>query len=119
MNTAIVYLLYRAGYTILDFSRHWYIGSARAIMHRTLGILERFDYSLALSVTLRSFFQPLYQDRSAIGYILGFFFRTIRIVIALLLYALIIAGALLLYLSWAALPVIIIYRGFFYYGADR
>ncbi len=81
--------------------------------HRTLLILGSLDQSFALRVNLRHFFDPLYQDHTALGHTLGVFFRGSRLAGAVVLYAAIVAAALFLYLSWAAIPIIILWKGFF------
>lgn len=88
---------------------------SRVIGHRFVTALEGADRSLAIKVTLRYFFQPLYKDYTVIGRILGIIFRTGRILIGAVVYAMIVALFLLFYLVWLAIPaVIILYaaRGF-------
>lgn len=113
MPTSIGFLLWRALYRVFDFIRDWYIGGAKTIFGGTIRVLESLDKSLALAVTLRYFFKPLYQDYSVIGYSLGIVFRFLRILIACILYALIAVAGIVIYVAWAALLPFIIYRGFF------
>ncbi len=81
-------------------------------MSRTVSLLERLDQKLAVKITARYFFKPLYQDYSVIGYTLGFIFRSIRLLTGGLVYLAIILAALAIYILWAGLPVYIIVRGF-------
>lgn len=82
-----------------------------AVVHQTLNILEVLDRRLALRITLRYLFKPLYQDYTILGYILGFVFRSGRILIASILYLIIVLAATAIYLAWAFIPIIIIALG--------
>ena len=108
--TLIFYLLNRLIFRIVEFFKHWYIHSFRIYTHFVISILERFDRQLAWKITLKYIFEPLYQDRSVIGYTLGFIFRSIRLIIGSVIYALIIAAAVFFYLIWLAIPIYIIYK---------
>ena len=88
---ALGYLLHRFFYRIFDFFRHWYVDGSRVIAHTFISTLERIDRSLAVKITLQHFFEPLYKDYSIIGRILGVFFRSIRILIGGVAYAVITA----------------------------
>ena len=109
MDFAPVYLLERFFYRLADFFHHWYVDGSREIGHRFISALEETDRSLAIKVTIRYFFQPLYKDYTAVGRILGVIFRTGRILVALAVYLLIVALFLLFYLAWLATPVVIIF----------
>lgn len=109
MDFAPVYLLERAWYRFVDFFHHWYVDGSRVIGHRFVTALEETDRSLAIKVTILHFFEPLYKDYTVIGRILGVIFRTFRIVIGLVVYAVIVALFLLFYLAWLATPAVIIY----------
>lgn len=112
MSFSLVYLANRFFYRVYEFLRHWYVGSFWAIARRTLAILERLDRTFALRVTVRYFLKPLYQDYSILGYILGFFFRTGRLLAGGIVYLVIIAAAAAVYLFWAGLPLYIAAKGF-------
>ncbi len=107
--TSVLYLATRFLYRLTQFLNDWYVASFSALAHRATSILERYDRSLALRVTLRHMFEPLYQDRSVIGYILGFIFRTVRICIALVAYAIVILVFVTIYALWASVPLLLIY----------
>lgn len=109
---AFPYLLSRALYRIRLFLYDWYVGSFYAISRVTVGLLEYCDKRLALWITVKNIFQPLYQDHTFIGRILGFIFRSIRICIGLSLYTVIIAFAIIFYILVAAAPIYILYWGF-------
>lgn len=91
------------------FLEHWYVGGLRVCANITLSILERLERVFAVAVTLRHFFEPLYQDRTFIGYVLGFVFRTLRVFVGALFFAVAVALAGVLYLAWAlVLPFVLI-----------
>jgi hypothetical protein len=110
MDFAPVYLIQRFFYRLVDFFHHWYVDGSRAIGHRFVTALEEADRSLAIKITIRYFFQPLYRDYSAIGRVLGVIFRTGRILVGLVVYSVIMALFLVLYLAWLlVLPLIVYY----------
>ncbi len=110
--TAFVYLFNRFFYRIADFFRHWYFGSFRLYSHFIISLLEKLDRRLAFKITLRHLFQPLYQDRTMIGYILGFFFRAGRLIVGGIIYIFVLLLAIFFYLIWLAIPIYIMYRIF-------
>lgn len=105
MTSVIAYFADRFRYRFLAFFRHWYLDSLRALADFFNRLLQRLDRILALRVTLRHFFEPLYQDRTFLGYVFGFFFRSGRVVVASIVYLFIVAFAILIYLAWAMLPI--------------
>lgn len=111
MSFSLVYLLQRFFYRIYEFLRHWYVGSFLAVTHKTLNILEALDRRLALRITLRYLFRPLYQDYTVLGYILGFIFRSGRLILGSIIYLSIFIIAAAIYLAWAVAPFYIIYKG--------
>ena len=97
---------------LIGFLYDWYVGAFKVLTHTVLNVFERLDRTLALRVTFRYMFRPLYQDRSVIGYVLGFFFRLIRTVLGSLLYLALFIVFLMAYIVWAATPIILIYFAF-------
>ena len=81
MDFSIVYLAHRLLYRFLDFFHHWYVDGSRAFGRRFMTTLTTADRSLAVAITLRHFWEPLYKDYSIIGRILGIVFRSVRVVI--------------------------------------
>ena len=108
MNSALGYLLYRFFYRFWDFFHHWYADASRAIFHGYVLFLERLDRRIALRITVRYFFQPLYKDYSIPGRFFGFVFRSVRIAIGVLVYTVCIAIFALSYLVWLLIPIVII-----------
>ncbi|MDO8467036.1 MAG: hypothetical protein Q7S83_02740 [bacterium] len=111
MSFSLVYLAHQFLYRIYEFLRHWYVGGFLTITHRTLAVLENLDQTLALWVTFKYIFRPLYQDYSVIGYVLGFIFRITRLFMGGLVYLIIVAVAMVIYLAWAGLPIYIAAKG--------
>lgn len=109
MDFSPVYLVYRFFYRIVDFFRHWYIGGSRVIAHRFISALEDADRAFAVKITFQHFFEPLYKDYTAIGRILGFIFRTGRIVIGSIAYAIIAVVFAVIYIVWVSIPAAIIF----------
>lgn len=110
MTRVPAYILKQFFWRITDFLRHWYVSSFIWWTHWIIGLLERLDRGFALKITLRCLFAPLYQDRSIFGYVLGFIFRGIKIILALFFYAVILFLAAIIYLAWAIIPPFLIYR---------
>jgi len=72
--------------------------------------LAGVDRVLAWRVNFKYLFQPLYQDRSLVGYVLGFILRSLRLAGISLIYLLIFAAAILVYLVWLSIPILILYE---------
>lgn len=106
----LLYLIGGFFYRILEFFEHWYVRSFRIYSHSAISILEKLDRTLAWKITLVNLSQPLYQDRSAIGYILGFIFRLLRLLIGAVVYSLVIAVIVIIYAIWLAIPVYLAYQ---------
>ena len=112
MSFSLVYLVQRFFYRIYEFLRHWYVGGFLAVVRQTLNILENLDRRFAWKITLRHLFRPLYQDYTILGYILGFIFRIFRVAVASLIYLFVLIIATVIYLTWAAAPIYLMYKAF-------
>ncbi len=110
MDFAPAYLVQRFLYRLTDFFHHWYVDGSRRIGHQFIATLEDADRSFAVRVTLRYFFRPLYGDYTIIGRVLGVIFRTGRILIGGVVYAVIALLFLLFYVVWLAIPAVIIFN---------
>jgi hypothetical protein len=108
MDFSVVYLARRFFYRFLDFFHHWYVDGSRVIGRHFMATLTAADQSFAVAITLRHFFEPLYKDYSVIGRILGFVFRTIRVIIGGVLYIILALVYALVYLVWIGTPAFII-----------
>jgi len=109
MDFSIVYLAWRLLYRFLDFFHHWYIDGSRAFGRRFMAALTAADRSLAVAITLRHFFEPLYGDYSIVGRILGIVFRSVRVAIGCVCYFFLALAFALVYVIWIAIPAIIIF----------
>ena len=112
MLSVVPYLLSRLLYRIWLAIYDWYAGGGRVIARTAVNALESLDRFWAVKITLRHLFEPLYQDRTMIGHILGFIFRSLRLILGGVLYLLIILAAVAAYAAWALVPPGIIYWGF-------
>ena len=110
MLTVASYLVGRFLHRIFEFLEHWYWGSFRVAGGKFIDLLKDWDRFFALKITVRHWLQPLYQDRTFIGYVLGPIFRTGRIVLALVVYLTATALAGILYLLWLLIPPYILYK---------
>ncbi len=109
MSFSVVYLLQRFFYRIFDFFHHWYIDGSRMIGRSFMSTIAAADRSLALRVTIRHFFEPLYKDYTFVGRILGVVFRMVRIAIGLIVYLFLAAFFAFIYIIWLAIPGLILY----------
>lgn len=104
MNIAAVYIVERFFYRIVDFLRHWYVKSAYWYYDFVINALRSMDRTLAWKITALNITEPLFGDYSAIGRVMGFLFRSARLVFASLVYAAVFVIALGVYLVWLLLP---------------
>ncbi len=109
---AISYLVSRFFYRIYVFFRDWYVDGSRAVARAFMATLEYLDRSLAVKITLQHFFEPLYKDYSIIGRVLGIVFRSIRVVLGAVIYALIGIAFAAVYLVWIIVPPTILFLSF-------
>ncbi len=107
----VFYLLKQAVLRLIQFLKHWYVDGFLFFWRKTFGVLGGLDRSLAVKITARHWLKPLYQDRSVVGYILGFIFRTGRIVFGSIIYFLIFVVAFGVYLAWAIGPAALLFKG--------
>ncbi|MDP3015191.1 MAG: hypothetical protein Q8N28_02140 [bacterium] len=105
-----IYLFNRLSYRFLGFFRHWYLDGSRAYGRFIFSFLEKQEKKLAFKITLKHFFEPLYQDRSFIGYVLGFLFRSGRLIFGGVVFLILSITALFFYFAWLAIPVFIIFK---------
>ncbi|HUX35791.1 MAG TPA: hypothetical protein VMV71_02025 [Candidatus Paceibacterota bacterium] len=108
MNFSVTYLTRRFFYHIYIFFHHWYFDASRVFFHKLVSFLERLDQTIALRVTLKYFFQPLFKDYTFIGRILGIIFRTGRALIGAVVYLLVVAVFMTIYIFWLITPIILI-----------
>lgn len=104
MNFALVYIARRFFYRIGDFFHHWYFDGSRNFARAFIAFLERLDKTFAVRLTIKFLFQPLYKDYTIVGRIIGFFFRSLRIIIGVAIYLFCAAIFLAVYLAWLLFP---------------
>ncbi|OGG37987.1 hypothetical protein A2116_00460 [Candidatus Jorgensenbacteria bacterium GWA1_49_17] len=109
MNSAPVYLIEKFFYRIRTFVEHWYVVSFRKYSDFVLNLLSKIDYYLAWEITLKYLFHPLYKDYTLLGYVLGFIFRSVRLLVASAVYLILFLIIIGLYIFWLLIPPVIIY----------
>lgn len=107
-----LYVLWRLYFSIVYFLKDWYLDSFKWAIHRLFGVLEKLDKTFALKITVRHFFEPLYGDRTFVGYVMGFLWRTLRVQLAVFIYLVIVAGFFVIYLVWISIPPYLLYKIF-------
>lgn len=112
MDFAVSYLGVRFLFFIRQFFKHWYVDGTRAFWRLVRRGFYLIDRTLALRITLRNFFRPLYGDYTFVGHILGPLFRLGRTLVALLVYLVLGVCVLAVYLAWAAVIPLLLAYGF-------
>ena len=107
---ALVYLVHRVFVFIGNFIHHWYIDGSRFFFTTAQSIFLQVERTFAVSTTLGHFFEPLYQDYSIVGIIIGPLFRLGRVLTGIVVYILLGVPYLCLYLVWIGAPI-----GLFFY----
>jgi len=110
MLTAPTYIVVRFMGRLFGFLDHWYRGGTQFFWRQFGDTITSFEGIFAVVLTVRHLFEPLYQDRTVIGYILGFIFRTLRAFIGLVVYLFTTVVIFAFYLLWLALPAFAIYK---------
>lgn len=104
----LAYLAQKFLWRIADFLRHWYLRSAKLYSNYVLDRLHDFDKVLAWKITFQNLFTPLYKDYTFVGYVLGFFLRSIRLLVASVFYAVVFAVAIICYVAWLLVPPVLV-----------
>ena len=89
----------------LAFIRHWYKDGSCRFLESWSSVAGSLEQLIAVRITLKNFFKPLYQDYSIIGRIIGPVFRLIRVLFGLLVHAIVIILFFAVYLVWLCIPV--------------
>ena len=117
MQFSLIYVIQRFFYRLGDFFHNWYVHGSRNFTHYFISVLESVDRTVALKVTLKYFFQPLYKDYTVLGRILGVVFRSGRVLVGVTVYAVLTVIFISIYAVWIILPpAILLYA--FYIGRD-
>jgi hypothetical protein len=109
-----IYLLKQFVFRLGNFIRHWYLGVGFMWWGKLLKVLSNLDKTFAVRITLKHWSEPLYQDRTIMGYILGFIFRTFRVIVGSVVYLFIGILFAILYLVWILIPIYFILKTFSY-----
>jgi len=112
MTTVISYIALRFVYRIVMFFEHFYVGGFVVIYGVAESIIRYLEGVFAIVITARNFFKPLFQDRNFLGYILGFIFRSGRILIGASIYLVVIIIISAIYIAWSFIPVYLIFKIF-------
>ncbi len=114
LNNFLVFnIIYQFFFRIWQFFKRWYWNGFFVFWKTLINALSSLDYTFAVKITFRYWSKPLYQDRTIIGYILGFIFRTGRILIGSAVYLFIFIIWLGLLLIWFSIPLILIFGSIF------
>ncbi|MEK7147179.1 MAG: hypothetical protein AAB772_02900 [Patescibacteria group bacterium] len=114
MNFFIIYLAERALHRIFEFFRHWYVRGFLNFSYKAIEVLEGLDQTFALKITIRNFFSPLFGDYTILGRILGFIFRSGRMIIGLIVYSIVILFFIVAFSFWVFIPVYVVFRIFYF-----
>lgn len=87
----------------------WYIQVAGGIWDGWKHWLIETNYQMAPLLMIRSFFSPLFGDFTWKGLAVGILFRTVRIIVGLMVLTVVFVGGFLTWLAWLILPWIAIY----------
>lgn len=101
---APIYLIQRFFFRIGNFFHHWYADASRIFIHRFITFLRSIDQSIALRITLKYLFTPLYKDYTIVGRVVGPIFRLFRVLIGVVVYAVLIVIFTAFYLAWLLIP---------------
>lgn len=113
VSQVAIYLAKTFVFRIGMFFRHWYIDGFLAIYGAWLLFLRMCERQLAIRINIRFLFQPLYQERNIVGYVLGFLYRSVKVLLGGILYVVTGIIACGVFIVWAVFPLVLIYRGIF------
>lgn len=114
MIGALQYLVRRFAHRISEFLIHWYVHGFYRFWNFAMTTVRSFDQTIALSMTLRYFFQPLYQDYSFVGRSLGILFRSFRVLVGGLFYGVFLLIIIVAYIVWIFIPPYLLSRVFYF-----
>jgi len=93
---------------VITFIRYWYVLSANRFLLLFRNGSAALEGQIATRETLSHLTQPLFQDYTFQGRIVGFFFRLGRVFVGGMAQLLLAAGSLSLYVLWLLFPVLCI-----------
>jgi len=107
-----VYLFFGGIGAIERFLSHWYILVFYSYWNNVARFMAILDRYFSFKVTLLNLFNPLYQDYTFLGYMLGIFFRVIRLMVGGVVYVVVLSIVFALYLVWVSIPLILVIKVF-------
>jgi hypothetical protein len=105
-----IYLGKTIAFRIYMFFRRWYAGGFLMLYGMWLGLVRASERRLAIRINARFLFQPLYQERNIVGYVMGFLYHFFKIFLGGVWYGITACIIAFLYLLWAAVPIALIYK---------
>lgn len=112
MEFALGYAVRRFVFRFTDFFHHWYVDASRRFLGSFFSLFKTLDETLAIKITLRYFFHPLYGDYTVMGRILGVVFRSGRVALGFVVYVILAVLFLAVYGAWLLFPVALLYYAF-------
>ena len=112
LSLSFFYLFRRLWYHIAIFFHRWYVDGSYFFARTWLSIFLSLEQTFALKITLAHFFEPLYQDYTLMGQIIGPIFRLGRVVVAGFFYTILCSVFLFLYILWISIPVMLLLQAF-------
>jgi hypothetical protein len=91
---------------MIAFLSYWYFTSPARYLFAVRRLLRTLEETIAIQETAQHIAEPLFQDYSRQGRIVGFFFRLGRILAGVFLYGLVSLGAVLLLIFQWAFPIL-------------
>lgn len=110
ITAVLYYCITRLKRGFFGFFEGWYKDGTSFFIAFFFSVIKRIDRVLALKITIRYFFTPLYNDRTFLGYILGVVLRSGRILVAVPIYLFVTIGMLSLTLVWMLVPIFFVYK---------
>jgi hypothetical protein len=95
---------------IIFFPFWWYSLGLIKTAKKLANFVSDKEKSLALFVWVKNIFVPMYGQRDIQGFIISFFIRLVQIIVRGFLLTFWTGGAVIIFLVWIALPLIVVYE---------
>ncbi len=112
LSLSFFYIARRWWYRISIFFHHWYVDGSYFFARQGIHLFLNLEKTLAFRITITHLFEPLYQDYSIVGQIIGPLLRLARLVVGSVIYIFLGGIALSLYCIWLAVPIILLLQAF-------
>ncbi len=110
MRDVTIYLVKTLYFRVVMFFRRWYVNGFFTALNMLRRVLRSLERKMALRANLHFLFKPLYQEYNIVGYVMGFLYRSVKLVVGAVVYGIIIVCAAVLFVAWACIPAYGIYR---------